>query len=378
MKDTMNVERALLERYLEGKCSPREKMLVEHTYIKYSQNTSFPDKKIDFDQLSSQSWSEIKNIIARPKKSKINRWRLIAAAAAVVFLLSAILIYRQNFLTESFNQVNDIAPGGNKAYLTLSNGKKIELGKALNGQLASQSGYTITKTSDGSIAYNLKQHADEPIEGLYNTIETPRGGQYQLILPDGTKVWLNAGSSLKYPLDLNMANIRNVELRGEGYFEVAHDKKRPFRVATPLEQVEVLGTHFNINSYADERSEKTTLIEGSVRITALSSQAIKVLLPGQQSQISDHGKLLVTQGDQDAVLAWKNGLFIFEDEDLETVMRKISRWYDVEVDYRDVDKQMTFGGSVSRYDNVSKILKKLEKVGGIHFNIEGRRIIVTR
>jgi transmembrane sensor len=278
---------------------------------------------------------------------------------------------------------DDVEPGDNEALLTLADGTKISLSAAATGAVAKQAGIEIVKTKDGQLIYNLNKTSgttDESGANEYNIISTPKGGQHQINLQDGTRIWLNAASSLKFLPDFADLKERRVELIGEAYFEVSKDKKRPFRVVTlqngTTQIVEVLGTHFNINNYEDENSTKTTLVEGSVRILTDANQP-KVLKPGQQSILKNNAIVIETVDTEDAI-AWKNGNFIFNDENLESIMRKISRWYDVEVYYQDKLPQASFLGTFSRSKNLSTLLKSLESAGKVHFKIEGRRITVMK
>lgn len=308
---------------------------------------------------------------------RFGSWKKFAAAAVVLITLSAGIFYYMFNQPRATGLTNDIAPGGNKAVLTLADGKKIILSDAKNGELSAVAGVVVTKLSDGQIVYTVKPGKD--INTQPNTIETPRGGQYQVILPDGSRVLLNAASSLTYPASFATLKERRVKLKGEAYFEVAKVKlkehKVPFVVETDKQEINVLGTHFNVNNYADEPAAKTTLIEGSVRIK--SSGAQKLLTPGNQA-ISVGGRLTIAAANMEEVMAWKNGYFMFESEDIASVMRKISRWYDVEVVFEGEVPTDTFGGTVSRFSNVSKVLRKLELTKKVHFRIEERRIIVTK
>jgi ferric-dicitrate binding protein FerR (iron transport regulator) len=261
----------------------------------------------------------------------------------------------------------------------LANGQKISLTDAQKGQIIQQKGVQISKTADGQVVYTAATDSKESSGAIavaqYNTMETPRGGQFQLFLPDGTRVWLNAASSLKYPVDLGSAGERRVELSGEAYFEVAHNKDRPFRVITNRQVVEVLGTHFNVSAYNDEPNTKTTLLEGSVKVTGGDKSAM--LKPGQEVSLTDHFK--VSDVDTEEAVAWKNGYFRFDDERLETVMRKVSRWYNVDVVYRDNDvKDDLFAAVTTRFANISTLLKIMEQTGDASFSIEGSKIIISK
>lgn len=306
-----------------------------------------------------------------------------AAAAAVLLVVSATLYFyvNRNQISNPLNptarhQDNDVAAGGNNAILTLADGSEISLTAAGIGKLASQSGVSIIKTKDGELVYEIaKDNAAGPAQ--YNTISTPAGGQYQVNLPDGSKVWLNAMSSLKYPT-LFSRGERRITLTGEAYFEVAKDQSRPFVVtsngAGRAQEVTVLGTHFNINCYADEPATKTTLIEGSVKVA--SGTASKVLRPGQQSAVSD--RILVAELDVNQFVDWKNGNFYFNDENIESIMRKLARWYDIDVVYQGNVPDAVFGAEISRSKKLSEVLKGLETAGKIHFKIEGRRVTVMQ
>ncbi len=312
------------------------------------------------------------------KRTKKLGWSKVAAAAAIVLALGAgIFFYQQSEPTpdQVVQTTEDIQPGGNKAYLTLANGQKISLSDAANGDVAQQDGIIIRKTADGELVYEIAETGDISNEVKYNTIETPNGGQYQVRLPDGTSVWLNAASSLTYPISFALSKNRHVELSGEGYFEVAKDNKRPFIVSVHDQEVEVLGTHFNINAYADEGNIKTTLLEGSVKVGNLNEEA-KILRPGQQS-INSNGNLQVNSVDTKHVIAWKEGYFRFNDKSLEVGLREIARWYNVDIVYeKESLKTEPLAGRISKYDNISQVLKKMELAGIFHFSIEGRKIIV--
>ncbi len=302
------------------------------------------------------------------------------AAASVVIVLSTIaVLFHQApkpVKSNAIAQKNDIRPGSNKAVLTLANGQKITLTDSVNGPIAVQANIKIAKTAKGQIAYELpKGETDDDLAVGYNTIEAPTGGQWQVILPDHSKVWLNAKSSLTYPTYFT-GNERKVQLKGEAYFEVAHNARMPFKVSSRGQTVEVLGTHFDIMAYDDDEIMKTTLLEGSVKIS--NNGYSRILVPGEQAQVSDAGTKVTDDIDLEDVMAWKNGYFKFNDS-LENVMRKIARWYNIEIKYaNNVDPSLRFGGKISRYKNLSSALKIMELTGNIHFKVEGRRVTVMR
>lgn len=265
---------------------------------------------------------------------------------------------------------NDILPGGDKAVLTLGSGDTIALDDAANGTLALQGNIKVLKLNSGQLAYATE---NKPTEVVYNKVTTPRGGQYKVQLPDGTKVWLNAASSLRFPTAFN-GDERPVEVTGEAYFEVARNPAQPFRVTVNGMEVRVLGTHFNINAYTDEASINTTLVEGSVMVTKNGKQV--TIKPGQQARV-DEGIYIVPDVDVETLTAWKNGRFSFSNASLESLMRPIARWYDVEVV---LDDKITdaYTIDVPRDVPVSKLLRFIERSGGVHFIIEGEKIICKK
>jgi hypothetical protein len=267
----------------------------------------------------------------------------------------------------------DLEPGRSQAVLTLSNGTKLILDSAHNGLLASQGNAAVIKLGIGKLAYQQTNKEVSAVE--YNTLTTPKGGQYRISLPDGSEAWLNAASSIKYPTTFT-GDRRVVEVTGEVYFEIAKNAAMPFlvkKVNDPAE-IQVLGTHFNINAYDDEPSMKITLLEGSVQVTEAGHHSI--LQPGQQVQLHDGRMNLLQDVDTDEVMAWKNGKFQFGDaSDIKSIMRQIARWYNVDVEYQGtVTKHI--GGTISRQVNASKVFNMLELTGAVHFQIEGKKVIV--
>jgi ferric-dicitrate binding protein FerR (iron transport regulator) len=306
------------------------------------------------------------------------RWVKLAAAV-LLFILPGIYFLKTNkpkpaALTAITKPKQiDVQPGGNKAILTLGDGSQIVLDSARNGLLAHQGNTKVVKSANGHIAYNTT--ATSNAAPIYNTMTTPRGGKYDLQLADGTKVWLNASSSISYPITFTGAE-RRVTITGEAYFEVAKNKAMPFKInVNGQEEVQVLGTHFNIMAYNDEASVKTTLLEGSVKI--IKNKMTGMLKPGQQAQLSTDGKLSITDdADINAVMAWKNGQTFFVNEDIKTIMRRVSRWYDIDVEYQGDMPGRLFTGGISRESNLSVLLKVLE-LNKIHFKMTGKKLIVS-
>lgn len=268
----------------------------------------------------------------------------------------------------------DIAPGGNKAVLTLANGSTIVLDNAHDGVLAQQGGTNVEKVDAGSLAYNTGGKGNEAV--MYNTIATPNGGQYQVILPDGSKVWLNASSSLRFPTRFE-GKERSVELTGEAYFEVAQRSSMPFRVKLPDNgmDVQVLGTEFDVMAYANEQTSNTTLVSGKVNV--VSKGAVRMLEPGKQAILDNQTKAMrVAEANVEQVVAWKNGLFRFRETGIRELMRQVERWYNVQVVYEAEGKDQDFTGVVSRNQPVSALLQMLEMTGTVHFRIEDKKIVV--
>lgn len=326
-------------------------------------------------------------VVMMPKKRRL---AMIMAAAAVLVLLFAGTWFYFNTSgtakpgTENIVKTDDhkqtIMPGGDKAILTLSDGTVIVLDSISNGTLALQGNSKVIKLND-QVVYNNNQQAGTAIETTYNTLSTPRGGQYMLTLEDGTKVWLNAASSIKYPSAFN-AGERTVELTGEAYFEVAKNPAKPFKVSVRGMEIQVLGTHFNVMAYSDEVAVKTTLLEGSVKVSGKHPQTMnykpQTLIPGQQAQQNKAGEFkIINDVDLEQVVAWKNGYFQFNRDGIEVIMKQIARWYDVEISYEGKIAAREFGGKISRNSDIREILKVLE-LSDVHFRIEGKKIIVMR
>jgi len=409
----------LFEKHLSGSCTPEEtQLLMDHFHLTedqellkelvtgaldhqdegYFHNPVIADvvARVDtdlFDQIHSAN-----KVILVKRLSLIRLWPRIAAAAVLLITIGAGLILYLNSrkldADVSSAYVNDIAPGEFGATLTLANGKMIRLADAANGEVAKEAGISVTKTADGQLVYQVKERAGEMDK--INTLSTAKGETYMLILPDKSKVWLNAASSLTYSAALIDDGKRVVKLQGEGYFEITRDKAHPFVVQTDKQKVEVLGTHFNVNAYADEPSTRTTLLEGSVKVSLWNSSARSsgegdlfraedrinsqsvMLRPDQQALVSLNG-VKVIPVVAESYVDWKDGAFNFRKEDLQSIMRKVSRWYNVEVIYETVtNPQQTYTGYVSRSDHVSKVLQTLSKISNLKFEIRDRKIRISK
>jgi transmembrane sensor len=321
-------------------------------------------------------------VIRIRQRSKRFTFLRIAAAASVIglLLIGTFFLFKRDEQkdvalkeTKKNGYKNDVLPGGDKAILTLADGSTIVLDDAQNGALTEQGNTKVIKLG-GKLAYDPAGSGSKEV--VYNTITTPRGGQYQIELPDGSQVWLNAASSLHFPTAF-VGKERSVEISGEAYFEVAKNKSMPFVVRVGDAEVQVLGTHFNVMAYQEEDAVKTTLLEGSVRFVRANNNSL--LQPGQQSQLTKNGQLKVISGvDVDDVVAWKNGIFHFENADIESVMRQLSRWYDVEVVYQNKPTDDPLYADIPRNTRLSDALKALELTGGARFEIQGKRIIVMQ
>jgi len=366
----------LLSRYLNDTITPEEKQELMELYRSIGFNNSeYPDNR---NSVRKRILKRLKEEIKPPKTGplSIEAWRLIAASVAI-FMISALIFQRLSAppgrVAANIHTQMPIVPGANTATLTLGSGKKITLNTAKSGMIAVIGRTAIVKNAGGQITYDVA--ADDktsPVE--YNTVSTPRGGQFKVSLPDGTNVWLNAASSLTYPSAFR-GNDREVSLTGEAYFEVAKNIHQPFIVTANYTQVRVLGTHFNVMAYKDEARVATTLLEGSVILR--SGNADRKLVPGQQGLAGQVGeKIDIQQVDTNYVIAWKNGYFSFKNEGIKTVMNKIGRWYNVDIEYKGTPTDDVMGGSVSRTANIKELLGYLELTDLAKFKIEGRKIVV--
>lgn len=325
---------------------------------------------------------EAENITEYPRTISIYRKWMAAAAVFIILMGGAAYFVLQNRSSDNIaintteKLPNDIAPGGNVATLTLADGSTISLDSANNGSLAQQGQSNIIKLEDGQLAYEQDGRNSTSIAIQYNTVSTPRGGQYQLVLADGSKVWLNAESSIRFPASFT-GKERNVEITGEAYFEVAHNASKPFIVKANSVDIKVLGTSFNVNAYHDESSMKTTLLEGSVEIS--KGNVNSLLKPGEQADILANSENIrvVKNANIEEVTAWKNGFFYFNEDNIEAVMKKIARWYDVDVEMSGPVSERKFNGKLYRDANLSQVVQILEE-GGIKINIIGKKIIVTK
>jgi len=358
----------LLKRYLADECTDEERAFVEALYHKVGNSAlRIAEQEIESDLM------EVRGRLTRHSAYGIKGWMRYAAAAAILVMVTTVSIYFipwKDVAPSSRNQVSmaiggDIPPGGNRAILTLADGRTIDLSVEQAGIIIGDG----IMYMDGSLVTNQKPEEADPENSNSDsglpapgsrplTLSTPKGGQYQMILPDGTKVWLNAASSLSYA-PTNTGKKRIVHLEGEAYFEVAKDENRPFSVITEDQVIEVLGTHFNINSYADEPVRKTVLLEGSVKVTSKAGNGDVVLKPGEQAALEADSRLHVSRVPVEDAIAWKNGLFRFDNTDIETIMRQLARWYDVEVVFEGKKPAIKLWGEVYRSVDAAQALEIL-------------------
>lgn len=372
----------LAEKWLNGSITPEEEKAFAEWYNKDHEApleipTSFAPNEA---ALKQRIWAQVQK---RRQGGRVIGMRLVrySAAAALVLLVAGaawlgwfradVPVGVADAPPVSAPVSPDIQPGTQKAVLTLADGTQISLDDAADGELGRQGTTKVIKLDSGQLAYQ----AGGPAQGVsYNTLATPRGGQYEITLPDGTKVWLNASSSLRFPTAFT-GKERTVELQGEAYFEVARNAAKPFTVKVNDMEVAVLGTHFNVMAYEGEGAAKTTLVEGSVKVKK-GGEGV-VIAPGQQAQVSAGGPLrVVKDANLEEVLAWKNGHFVFDGADIGSVMRQIERWYDVDIVYKGT-VEAHFHGIIARNVPISKVFKMLELTGAVHFRMEDRKVIVS-
>ncbi|MGJ1322838.1 FecR family protein [Sphingobacterium faecium] len=333
------------------------------------------------EDLRDRIYSVIQQQIHRKKRK--NYWmRAVAAVFLMLNLGVALYVYRNHEpdTVAKAPAIADIRPGTDQATLILADGRRIPLSDAASGRLAEQSGVAISKTADGQLIYAITGATDAaPTDKvIYNTIETPQGGQYQVKLPDGTHVWLNAASSLRYPTSFPKIGHREVALTyGEAYFEVSHDEDHTFVLSSGRQDIEVIGTKFNITAYPEDNLIKTTLLKGKVKVTDRLSKKEVWLQPGQQSILQGDDLRVKTMVEVSSQL-WKDGKFYFDNEKMSSIMQQISRWYKVKVVFQDPVEEVQLSGSVSRFDKLSTLLEKLEQTGLVRFKREDDQLMVLK
>jgi transmembrane sensor len=380
---------ALIVKFLRNELTGPEKEELDSWLLESEENqelfrdlTSEDSVKADMlvmEMFPVQSaWEKLKaaksNSVPLKPVGKIHPWYYATAAAILLVLFLSVYYLREEPSAIKLNVLSDlekseqIGPGTNKAILTTADGKMIPINDSTAGFIALQNNVDLM-VKDGEIIY---KPSDSQNELQFNTITTPKGGQFKIVLADGTKAWINAASSLRYPVAF-LGKDRHVELIGEGYFEVAPDASKPFKVTTPLGEIRAIGTAFNVNAYPDEFYSKATLIEGKVRVIMNSEQLI--LIPGQQALFNNEAIYLESNVDTEEVVAWKNGQFVFKSASIEQIMKQLERWYDISVVFRSKDKAEKYSGIVSRSSNLSVVLKILSE-GGVRFTIDDKKLTI--
>jgi len=381
VKKTLHVHRiaGLLKQSHQQKLTDQERAELDNWFHQLKGDTADLENWVaeagGEEKLAAQLLDRFNQKLSKKHQGK--RYLYYGIAASLLLIFSVGLLFRQH--TAPIQQTPAFvkkvtAPGGNRALLTLSDGKQIDLNGQATGYVGVEAGAKIYKTASGRLVYNGDAVAKASI--AYNTLTIPRGGQYEIELPDGTKVWLNADTKLRYPTHFS-GNERKVELTGEAYFEVAHNKAMPFKVVTTNQEVTVLGTHFNVKGYADDDRIATTLLEGSVNVLNKASGLSRKLIPGKQSTVAQHSGTIDVQSVRlEQVMAWKNGYFIFENEDIGSIMKLIGRWYDVDIDFKQ-GQTTSFGGTFSKSTDLNDLLKSFEAISNLRFKVQGRRVTVS-
>ncbi|MBV7533730.1 FecR family protein [Chitinophaga sp. sic0106] len=383
--EQQQVFKQLLDKYLAGTISAGEKkhleaMLASDQYRDYleshidhdwEQLPATPDKT---DPVGEAIFSRIQehNATTVPVSSR----RIWAAAAVAAILITGVGLYitlkpSPAKQLVAANKPTDVGPGGDKAILTLANGQKVVLDSGRQGVILSQAGITVQKNGTGQIVYEVSGNNEAPVE--YNTITTPPGGQFQVVLPDGSRVWLNSCSSLHFPTSFK-AKQRSVDLKGEGYFEIAANEHQPFNVTVNEINIQVLGTRFNVMAYADEEDIRTTLLQGAVKLW--SNNQPLVLKPGEEGRFNRKQATMTTvAGNEEEALAWKNGYFSFEHADLKSIIRQLGRWYDLEIIYEGALPEARFMGMISRNGPLSGAMNVLKGMG-VNSRLEGKTLVI--
>ncbi|ACU04008.1 FecR family protein [Pedobacter heparinus] len=375
-----------INRYFNGTASEAEKDMINKWYHSHDDATVNVDvNQADYEQiLESRLKQRIKESIGIQPVKQRRLWpRIALAAAAVAAIVFGVFFFKAPGKPEpgsgATNYTNDIAPGKNTATLTLANGKTIVLSDVKTGVIVGVNKLTY---NDNTVISTEGRDLSSLRSVEMTSLSTPRGGTYQITLPDGSRAWLNADTKISFPSQFIGKERKILIINGEVYFEVAKNKEKPFIVVADQQEVEVLGTHFNINAYKDEGSTKTTLLEGSVKVSLLSGkrsdEGTVILKPNQQSLVTGSQGIAVKEVDAAEAISWKNGKFSFEREEMSSIMRKVARWYNVDVVFQEPLQEVKLTGSISRFEKVSKLLEMLENTKEVRFKIEGHKVYVTK
>lgn len=372
----------LIDQYLTGEATPQERAMLERAYQRaVLKNGPAAQGELDAGEVARVGRETWQALVARMSEARVRRmprWRKVAAVAAAVLAVLSVSTWlytgdRKQQAPQQSAFLNDVEPGSRGATLTLGNGQRIRLDEAARGELARETGVVIRKSDNGQLTYELT--GGNTAQGRWNVLATDSGQTYRVRLPDGSLVQLNAASALEYPANFG-EGLRMVKLRGEGYFEIAKDTQRPFVVETSRQEVEVLGTRFNINGYTGEPAIETVLLEGVVKVTAHGDS--RLLKPGELAR-HDGNSIVVSPADTQQAVDWINEEFALNGVDFRTAMRKIARWYRVEVTYDEsVPEDLVAGGWISRNTKLSDVLRLIEKAGQVYFKVEGREVYVFK
>lgn len=378
----------LLKKYNAGECTPEEKLWLEQWYLSFEWSKVDDISNIQLQKLKEDTWNNLRqseyqspeenNRLSGKSAFKRKWWYYGAAAALLTVCFIPVWMRHKPVQTiavpvaKDSIKTNDYLPGISKALLVMANGSVITLDSTGTGELKEADGTKI-KTQSGQLVYHTLSESNSPV--LYNTLNIPRGAEYRLVLADGSKVWMNAASSLRFPVRFT-GKERIVYLTGEAYFEVAKNPAKPFKVKMNDDmEVEVMGTHFNIMAYDDESWIRTTLTEGSVKVKSRGENTF--LIPSQQAALQKNTrKLLVKEVDIDKEIAWKNGITEFNDDELPYIMRQLSRWYDVEVSFEGEVPKGTYNGSIPRKATLSEVMKIL-RLAGVKYWLDNKRVVIT-
>jgi transmembrane sensor len=359
---------ALAHKYRSGTLTEAEQAEFDTWYAAHQDGEFFHSQAEEPEALKKRLFQPLGNAMRKSRRQLVIVRMSIAASILLIISISTVIIYPHR------QKEAIIVPGHQGATLTLSNGKKIHLTATGNGELAKEAGVAISKTANGQLVYQVTGNTDNTVNAkanTTNTLSTINGETYQVSLPDGSQVWLNAASSITYSANFEGQQNREIALTGEAYFEVAKDPNHAFIVHTPNQDITVLGTHFNISSYADDPAPVTTLLQGSIKVSD------KILKPGEQATYINN-QLLISDANTEEAVAWKNGYFRFNGEKLTSVMRKLARWYNIDVEFNGPVPDEEFSGTLSRSTNINKVLDALNYYNTVHFKINGKKVIVEK
>lgn len=391
----------LFSKYLQNKCNEEElkilfyyfdtfekkqiEVIREEIEKEFFDNSFLSPTNAELEiflKTENELAEELKKQSLAVRSIKIRRILQIAAACIIISFISITTYFQTNISSNKNNvdhtkSIQSILPGKEKAILTLSSGKEIDLNSLKNGQTVKAEGVNIVKENNGELRYEFTE-VNTSIKQQNHTISTPKGGRYQLTLVDGTRVWLNSSSKLTFPTSF-LGNNRKVELIGEGYFEVAKNKEKPFLVYTEHQMIEVTGTRFNVASYSDDRRISTTLVEGQVIINSLGVNNERIVLrPGQKAILNTNkSSVSVESANIEEAISWKNGWFVFEDMTLKEILKKASRWYEIEINYSTIPHSR-FSGAIPMNVKLSKLIEILEKTSELRFEINNNQLTVTK